>query len=108
MNLIDNAIKYTNQGNVSVKLKKGKNQEGKNGLVFSVTDTGRGLEDNDKASLFQKFSRGSNISRIHTEGTGLGLYVARQIMEAHKGTIWAESPGKDQGSTFSFWVEGSR
>lgn len=104
MNLVDNAIKYTAKGGVSVNLKHGKNKEGKNGLIFSVTDTGRGMEENDKASLFQKFSRGKGISRIHTEGTGLGLYVAAKIVEAHHGIIWADSPGKDQGSTFAFWV----
>lgn len=104
MNLVDNAIKYTPSGGVTVSLKEGDSSDRKKGLIFSVTDSGRGLEEVDKASLFQKFSRGQGVSRIHTEGTGLGLYVAAKIIEAHQGTIWADSPGKDQGSTFAFWV----
>lgn len=104
MNLIDNAIKYTKTGGVSVSLKKGKNKKNEEGIVFSVTDTGRGMDENDKVSLFQKFSRGKGISRVHTEGTGLGLFVAAKIIDAHKGTIWADSPGNDQGSMFAFWM----
>jgi len=52
--------------------------------------------------LFQKFSRAMDASKANILGTGLGLYVARQLIEAHKGgRIWAESEGKDKGSTFS-------
>jgi len=50
--------------------------------------------------LFQKFVRGQEASRYHTEGAGIGLYVARQLIEAQKGQVWAESEGENKGSTF--------
>jgi signal transduction histidine kinase len=69
-----------------------------------VVDTGIGIDPGDRPKLFQKFSRGKGMSRIHTEGTGLGLYVAREMVEVHKGKIWAESEGKDRGSAFIFSI----
>ena len=50
--------------------------------------------------LFEKFSRAEGISKLHTEGRGLGLYVAKILIAAHEGRIWAESEGKGKGSTF--------
>lgn len=96
-NLIDNAIKYTQKGEINIRLEK------ENGsLVFSVSDTGMGFSAEDKANLFEKFQRGRGVETWHTEGTGLGLYLAAKIVEAHGGKIWAESAGKFRGSTFSF------
>jgi len=97
MNLIDNAIKYTKQGSVTVKLE----QIGKK-IKFSVADSGMGIRLEDMINLFKKFSRGTGTSLVHTEGTGLGLYVARMMIEAHKGKIWAESDGEGKGSKFCF------
>jgi signal transduction histidine kinase len=97
MNLIDNAIKYTEKGKVQVELKLIKNK-----ILFSVSDSGMGIEEGDMINLFKKFSRGQGTSVIHTEGTGLGLYVARQMIESHKGKIWAESEGKGKGAKFIF------
>jgi signal transduction histidine kinase len=97
MNLIDNAIKYTKKGTVTVDLKQADNN-----IEFSVSDSGMGISPTDLPNLFQKFSRGTGTSLVHTEGTGLGLYVARQMMEAHHGTIWAESKGEGMGSRFCF------
>ena len=97
MNLIDNAIKYTKQGSVTVKLE----QTGKK-ISFSVADSGMGVRPEDMVNLFKKFSRGTGTSLIHTEGTGLGLYVARMMIAAHKGKIWAESDGVGKGSRFCF------
>ena len=96
INLIDNSIKYTDKGRVAVDLR----QVGKN-LEFSVSDTGAGIKKDDLGKLFQKFSRGTGATSI-TEGTGLGLYVARQMVEAHKGRIWVESEGEGRGSRFCF------
>lgn len=97
MNLIDNAIKYTKQGTVTVSL-----AQVENNLEFRVSDSGMGISPTDLPNLFQKFSRGTGASLTHTEGTGLGLYVARQMIEAHQGKIWAESKGEAMGSQFCF------
>jgi signal transduction histidine kinase len=97
MNLIDNAIHYTQKGGATVRLKARKNK-----VIFSIQDTGIGISEKEKATLFEKFSRGKGVSKIHTEGTGLGLYLAAKLVEAHKGKIWVESLGEGKGSTFFF------
>jgi len=97
INLVDNSVKYTLTGEILISLyKKGNNIE------FFVKDNGVGIKKEDLPNLFQKFSRGTGISRVHTDGTGLGLYVARQMIEMHNGKIWAESDGEKKGSKFSF------
>lgn len=95
-NLIDNAVRYTpKNGSITITLTINPYH-----LLFSVADTGIGLEKQEINSLFQKFVRSKEVARIHTEGVGLGLYVARRIVEDHGGRIWAESRGKGKGSTF--------
>lgn len=97
INLIDNGIKYTKRGNVSVSLELRENK-----ARFCVEDSGMGIRPEDKVNLFKKFFRGMGVSVIHTEGTGLGLYVARVMVEAHNGKIWVESEGGGKGSKFCF------
>lgn len=96
-NLLDNAIKYTKKGEIMVGL----HQEGQS-VVFTSQDTGIGLDVDDIGRLFNKFTRGKDSSKVNTEGTGLGLYYARVLVENMGGRIWVESPGKDKGSKFSF------
>ena len=94
-NLCGNAINYTNNGgeiNVTVKSQK-------NDLVFSVQDNGNGIPQEDIPNLFNRFSQGTSKKR--STGTGLGLYLSRQIVEAHNGKIWLESK-VNKGSEFSF------
>lgn len=98
LNLIDNSIKYTKEGFVKVSLKKEDSM-----LVFSVTDSGVGLTDETKKKLFTKFGRG-NASVLNTGGSGLGLYLAYEIVKAHKGEIIATSEGVGTGSTFSVTI----
>lgn len=97
MNLVDNAIKYTPKGRVDVLVSDVGHK-----IRFCIKDSGIGIDINEMPGLFKKFSRGSKISLVHTEGTGLGLYVAKKIIEAHKGKIWAKSEGANQGSLFCF------
>jgi signal transduction histidine kinase len=96
-NLIDNSVKYTPKGEISV----GIHQESQS-LVFTCQDTGLGIEPDDMPRLFNKFVRGKGMMTVHTEGTGLGLYFARVVIENMGGRIWAESSGKNKGSKFSF------
>lgn len=97
INLIDNAIKYTEKGSVVVSIKRAGGE-----IRLYVTDTGIGLSEDMRANLFQKFIRGEGVSQVNTEGLGLGLYVAKQIVTHHNGIIWADSLGKGSGSTFAF------
>lgn len=96
LNLVDNSIKYTKEGTIVVSVKKADNK-----IVFAVKDTGMGMTPEIKATLFQKFARGEG-SRMNTGGSGLGLYLAKEIIEAHKGTIDVDSEGMGKGSTFHF------
>ena len=95
-NLIDNAIKYTSQGTVQIMLK---NDHDAGTLILSIEDTGVGMTPDDMSRLFQQFNRGEG-RKLYTEGMGLGLYVAKKMIEAHHGRIWAESKGKGNGSKF--------
>jgi signal transduction histidine kinase len=95
-NLIDNSLKYTpNNGTITVTM----TQSGKKTTV-SVEDTGRGIPEENKSKLFQRFWQAGSTGR-HYASTGLGLYLCSRIIEAHGGRIWCESTfGK--GSTFFF------
>ena len=97
LNLIDNSIKYTKKGSVTVALKKTGEA-----IEFCVSDSGMGISKTDLPNLFKKFIRGTGTSLVHTEGTGLGLYVADQMIKSHKGKIWAESKGEGLGAKFCF------
>ena len=93
MNLIGNAIHYTPAGGkISVSLSNGNNK-----LLFAVEDTGRGIPAQDIPKLFQRFSQGTSKQR--SSGSGLGLYLSRQIVEAHSGQIGVESE-EGKGSRF--------
>ncbi len=103
-NLVDNAVKYTPAGTVNVSLLTKRAKEG-NKVLFSVKDQGIGIAPEVMPKLFAKFSRAENGNRQNIHGTGLGLYVAKEIVNAHKGRIWAESPGEGKGSTFFVEME---
>jgi signal transduction histidine kinase len=97
MNLVDNAVKYTKRGGVTVTMEKVGEK-----ISCCVSDTGMGISADDLPNLFKRFSRGADTSLVHTEGTGLGLYVGKMMIEAHQGRIWAESAGVNRGSKFCF------
>jgi len=68
--------------------------------IVKVIDTGAGIPAEALPKLFEKFVRARNANEINVTGTGLGLYVAREMMDKHNGKIWAESKGEGKGSTF--------
>ena len=98
-NLLDNAIKYTLPGGkITVVLKKVKNM-----AQVSVVDTGIGIPEKQYPRIFGKFFRSPEVVKMETEGSGLGLFITRNIIEAHGGKIWFESKlGK--GTTFHFTI----
>ncbi len=95
-NMIDNAIKYSMSGTIKVQMKNTGTD-----YVVSVTDNGKGIAPGEAEQVFEKYTRGHD-SVTHATGLGLGMYVAKVIMDQHHGKIWAESPGVGKGSTFSF------
>ena len=94
-NLCGNALNYTNKGGIIDVFLKSQSGD----LIFSVVDNGNGIPKEDIPHLFMRFSQGTSKKR--STGTGLGLYLSRQIVEAHGGKIWVESK-VNKGSEFSF------
>lgn len=97
-NLVDNAIKYTDKGGKIVV--KVYTEDDK--AVLAVVDTGMGVPPEDLGKLWDKFIRASNAKNMHTDGSGLGLFIVKKIVEGHEGgSVFAKSElGK--GSTFGF------
>lgn len=95
-NLVDNALKYST-GAVEIQL-----EPADDGFLISVADSGIGLDEDGLRHLFEPFGRAHNAAEI--QGMGLGLYIARQIVERHGGWIRAVSPGLNEGSIFRVWM----
>lgn len=94
-NLLDNAIKYTSPGGkIVIKISK---KDGELELVFD--DTGMGISLEDAPRIFAKFFRGEEAKKAHTEGSGLGLFIVKNIIEKHNGTITLKNK-KERGVTF--------
>ena len=96
-NLIDNAMKYSPDGG-SVQVRVRRDAEAGE-VIVTVQDEGLGIPPEALAHLFERFYRAGNVYNI--SGTGLGLYISKQLAVAHGGDLWAESPGLGKGSTFS-------
>ncbi len=98
-NLLDNAVKYTpKEGKVVLSVKYSKAE-----VTISFQDTGIGIPKSEQWRLFTKFFRSSNAVRAQTEGTGLGLFITKNIIEKHGGKIWLESK-ENKGTTFYFTI----
>lgn len=96
-NLLDNAVRYTlSGGKIKIVLNFDKEK-----ISFSIKDSGIGVPEDQQKRLFAKFFRGANAIRIETEGSGLGLFIAKNIIEAHGGKIGFGSE-ENKGSTFYF------
>ncbi len=96
--LLENAIKYTHKGEVQVRTEL--SESGKRVRV-SIKDTGIGVAKGEVAGLFDKFTRADNAKETDAFGTGMGLFIAKNLIEANKGKIWVESEGLNKGSTFT-------
>ncbi|MEI7719733.1 MAG: HAMP domain-containing sensor histidine kinase [bacterium] len=95
-NIIDNAVKYTPSGSITLSAKK----VGSDTVRVEIHDTGIGITQETLHTLFDKFARGKNANDVNSAGSGLGLFVARTFVEAHKGRVWPESAGEGKGTTF--------
>jgi signal transduction histidine kinase len=95
-NLLDNAIRYTAVGSIQVVLRH------EAGIArLTVSDTGAGISSDDMKKLFTEGGHGAHSKDINPESTGYGLFIAKQIVEAHGGRIFAYSDGMGQGTTFT-------
>jgi signal transduction histidine kinase len=94
-NLVDNAIKYTPAGSITVEVVRVGSV-----VRFSVQDSGVGITDEDKVHLFTEGGHGKDSVKVNVHSTGYGLYIAKQVVEASGGKIWAESDGAGKGSRF--------
>jgi signal transduction histidine kinase len=94
LNLVENAIKYTPEGSITISAELKDDS-----VVIGVKDTGSGIAEEDIVHLFQKFYRVDNSATREIGGTGLGLYISKQIIEMMDGKIWVESK-LGEGSTF--------
>lgn len=98
-NLIENAVKYTKKGG-EIKISVEQNDDK---IKFSVKDNGIGISEKQQKRLFTKFFRSGGAITMETDGSGLGLFIAKNIIEAHGGKIWCESE-ENKGSVFSFLI----
>jgi signal transduction histidine kinase/DNA-binding response OmpR family regulator len=99
-NVLENALKYSpDGGRIDVTV----HAEG-SGVLMTVVDRGIGLPPEAARTIFEPFGRGANAQKRQVPGMGLGLYIARQIVEQHGGRIWAESDGEGCGTVVSIWL----
>ena len=101
LNLLHNAVNYSPpNGDIAI------NYELKNNvIIISIKDTGIGFTEDEKLRIFQKFGKIKRENQgfdVISEGSGLGLYISKMIIELHDGKIWVESEGRNKGSTFFF------
>jgi signal transduction histidine kinase/DNA-binding response OmpR family regulator len=100
LNLFSNAVKFTDKGEVVLSVAA----EGGELLHFTVRDSGIGLSEQGKSRMFQSFSQADSSTTRKYGGTGLGLAISKKLAELMGGTMWVESPGAGQGSSFHFSI----
>jgi signal transduction histidine kinase len=97
--LIDNAILYSEKGEIEVSVDLERENK-KEWIKISVKDEGIGLDEKEKENIFKLFYRGEKATSMHPNGSGLGLFIVKNYVEAHRGKIEAKSEGRGKGSTF--------
>jgi len=104
LNLLSNSVKFTEKGEVVLTVRAEGDEQTEQGshLHFTIRDTGIGLSETGLSRLFQKFSQADSGTTRKYGGTGLGLAISKLLAELMGGTMWAESAGPGQGSTFHF------
>ncbi|MBC8059718.1 MAG: response regulator [Clostridiaceae bacterium] len=105
-NLIGNAIKFTEKGEITLAIKKVKSRGNKTQLMFSIHDTGIGIKEKDITKLFNLFSQIDDSKTKHFQGTGLGLAISKRLVELMGGELCVESEyGKGSTFYFTMWVD---
>lgn len=97
VNLIDNAIRYTEKGSIEVQLSRKTDT-----VLYSVKDSGVGITDEDKIKMFTKYGHGKDSRKINAASSGLGLYIVKGIVDGHGGKIWYDT---EIGKGTTFFVE---
>ena len=95
-NLLNNALKFTDEGQITISVYENSDNENKKEVVVKVVDTGGGIDNEIYPKIFSKFATKSH------QGTGLGLFISKSMIEAHGGRIWAENNADRRGATFIF------
>ncbi len=105
-NIIENAIHYTPSGSITAALKKDPSTAlGAGGkFVFTIKDTGIGITEEDRKLLFTEGGHGKDSQKVNVHSTGYGLFIAKNIVEAHGGAILAESEGEGKGAMLTMYI----
>jgi PAS domain S-box-containing protein len=101
LNLLSNAVKFTTKGNISISLHLLEEDEEKVNIEFTISDTGEGIPENKRESIFENFHQASSDTSRLYGGTGLGLAIVKQLVESQGGVIQVKSK-ENEGSVFSF------
>jgi CheY-like chemotaxis protein len=105
-NLIENAMKFTEEGNINLKIRHKEELNGRIKLNISVSDTGIGISDTDLCRLFKPFSQVDSSSTRKYGGNGLGLTICKGLVDKNGGEMWAESQaGKGSKFSFTYYVD---
>lgn len=95
MKILDNAVKYTPMGSITISIATKQHD-----AIVSISDTGIGVRAEDIPDMFKKFKRTQNAAALSVTGSGLGLYVAKEMIEAQGGHMWVDSQGQNKGTRF--------
>jgi signal transduction histidine kinase len=98
-NLVDNALKYTKEGKVEVLL-----DENPQSIIIKVKDTGVGIPKDDQGRMFGKFERATNAVDMYTDGSGLGLFITREVIQAHPGGTITFTSEEGKGTEFTITI----